>query len=178
MNSGSKSDYNQWHEPRGKPRTTVPQKAAGNLPGEIKKALAAGDLDTAKELSGKDYCICGIVVHGNHLGRKLGFPTANLEPGKASPFIISHGVYFVKVLLSEEVFFGICNVGLRPTIGGTQVVTEVNIFDFDEDIYGQSLCMVFLARLRKEKKFRNLDALVRQIKTDKKKAVSLLSVFT
>ena len=64
-------------------------------------------------------------------------------------------------------------MGLRPTIGGTQVVTEVNIFDFDEDIYGQSLCMVFLARLRKEKKFRNLDALVRQIKTDKKKAVSL-----
>ena len=145
--------------------------------GHIKKTPATGDLFPLKDFNGKDYCINGVVVHGYHLGRKLGFPTANLEPDKTFPVMISQGVYLVKVLLSEKVYFGVCNVGQRPTIGGTKVVTEVNIFDFEEDIYGKSICLVFLARLRKEKKFRSLEALAKQIKTDKEKAISLLSTF-
>jgi len=144
---------------------------------QLINALSSGNLSKAKELSGRDYRICGLVVHGNHLGRKLGYPTANVEPGDATPVILGHGVYLVQVLLSEETFFGVCNIGKRPTIGGTKVVTEVNIFHFDQDIYGKSLCLVFLVRLRKEKKFLNLDALVKQIKKDKEKAISVLSAF-
>jgi len=139
--------------------------------------LSAGFLSKAKELKRRDYRVCGRVVRGNQLGRKLGFPTANIEPHEATQAIPDHGVYLVQVILEEQFFFGICNIGKRPTIGGTKVVTEVYIFNFDRDIYGKSVCLVFLERLRKEKKFRDLDALVKQINKDKAKATSLLSEF-
>ena len=141
----------------------------------VLRALAECDPAAAKKISGRDYCLAGIVVHGNHLGRTLGFPTANIEPDKNSPVLIGHGVYIVGVYLSGHEFNGICNVGLRPTIGGNHLVAEVNILNFNEDIYGNPIKICFLELIRKEKKFNDLTELAEQISMDKVRALAYLS---
>ncbi len=120
-------------------------------------------------------CICGTVVHGNHLGRTLGFPTANVLPHSDQPALVPNGVYLVSLFLQEKKFFGLCNIGLRPTIGGTHLVIEVNILDFSADIYGMELSVTIIRQIRKEKKFKNLEALVSQIRHDKEKAMKMIS---
>lgn len=119
--------------------------------------------------------IHGIVVHGNHLGRTFGFPTANILPSGNHEKNYPHGVYLVSVSLNARKLFGICNIGFRPTIGGTNLVIEVNILDFSEDIYGKEISVKILKPIRKEKKFQNLEKLVNQIRLDKEKAESILS---
>ena len=123
----------------------------------------------------QDYFIHGTVVHGTHLGKTLGFPTANIEPRKDQSTMIPNGVYLVSVQLEERKFFGLCNIGIRPTVGGTHLVIEVNILDFSENIYGKEISIMVIRTIRKEKKFKNLDRLVNQIKLDKKKALKILS---
>ena len=119
-------------------------------------------------------CIRGTVVHGNHLGRTLGFPTANVHPHSDQPALVPNGVYLVSLFLQEKKFFGLCNIGLRPTIGGTHLVIEVNI-DFSADIYGMEISVTIIRQIRKEKKFKNLEALVSQIRHDKEKAMKMIS---
>jgi len=140
-------------------------------------ALARGNVRKANVILGFEYSIEGKVVHGNHIGRTLGFPTANLELEASQPMLPAHGVYRVRVGVNGHLFQGITNIGLRPTIDGRLVTVEVNIFDFDGDIYGHQLVIWFLDRIRKEKKFNSLDELAAQIKQDKKKALSLFSRF-
>jgi riboflavin kinase/FMN adenylyltransferase len=124
----------------------------------------------------QNYYIRGRVVHGNHLGSSLGFPTANIQTLADQPKMIPNGVYLVSVMLQERKFFGLCNIGLRPTIGGKHLVIEVNILDFSEDIYGKEISVSVLRIIRKEKKFQNLDQLVNQIRLDKIEALKLLSL--
>jgi riboflavin kinase / FMN adenylyltransferase len=119
--------------------------------------------------------IRGSVVHGNHIGRTLGFPTANIQPEQNFTYQIPNGVYFARVFLGTGRYYGLCNIGLRPTIGGKNVVIEVNILDFSEDIYGEPISVEILRTLRKEKKFKDLGQLVDQIKLDKIKAGKILS---
>lgn len=121
------------------------------------------------------YTISGTVVNGNHLGRTLGFPTANIQPLNNDPLAIPNGVYLVSVLLKKKIFFGLCNIGNRPTIGGTQVVIEVNILDFSDDIYGTEISITIIRTLRKEKKFKDLGQLASQLQLDKAKAMKILS---
>ncbi|MEI8006514.1 MAG: riboflavin kinase [Bacteroidota bacterium] len=121
------------------------------------------------------YTISGKVVHGNHLGRTLGFPTANIHPPDDDYPSIPNGVYLVSVLLKGKKFFGLCNIGKRPTIGGTRVVIEVNILDFSEDLYGAEISITVIQALRKEKKFKNLTQLVSQMNRDKSKVMKILS---
>jgi riboflavin kinase/FMN adenylyltransferase len=112
-----------------------------------------------------------------HLGRTLGFPTANLELDNQTPLLIGHGVYLVRVGCIDKIMNGIANIGLRPTIGGKNLTVEVNIFDFEEDIYGQNITVWFLERIREERKFATLDDLVAQIRKDKLTALELLPGF-
>jgi len=121
------------------------------------------------------YIITGIVVHGNHLGKTLGFPTANIRPHKDQPPMIQNGVYLVSVSLKSGTFSGLCNIGHRPTVGGKQIVIEVNILSFSEEIYGEEIFVRIIRAIRKEKKFENLEQLVNQIKLDKEKAIKILS---
>jgi riboflavin kinase/FMN adenylyltransferase len=121
------------------------------------------------------YWIRAKVVEGNHLGRTLGFPTANLELLKNNPFLLAHGVYAVKVESEQIVYKGMANAGIRPTIDGKKLTVEVNLFDFSGDLYGKSLVVYFFHRIRDEKKFDNLDQLVAQIHLDKQEALRLLS---
>jgi len=138
-------------------------------------ALAKGDIRKANELMQSVYTIHALVIHGNHLGRALGYPTANIELLDNTPFLLANGVYAVKVEVNRMIYNGMANAGVRPTIAGKTLTVEVNIFDFSGDLYGQTLLVYFFHRIRDEKKFDSLDHLVQQIHLDKKVAMKLLS---
>ncbi|MBI0154849.1 MULTISPECIES: bifunctional riboflavin kinase/FAD synthetase [Gilliamella] len=132
----------------------------------VREALFNSDFELARCLLGRDYAIQGRVVHGNALARQLGFPTANIHLNRKKPAL--QGVYFVKVknCCSNQYYHGIANIGIRPTIEGKKAILEVNIFDFSGDIYGQYLDVIFVCKLRDEKKFDSLADLKQQISQD------------
>lgn len=132
----------------------------------VRQALLNNDFQLAHSLLGRDYTIQGRVVHGNALARQLGFPTANIHLHRKKPAL--QGVYVVKVknCCNQQYYFGIANIGLRPTIQGKKAVLEVNLFDFSGDIYGQYLDVTFVQKLRDEKKFDSLAELKQQITQD------------
>lgn len=142
---------------------------------EVINALAEGDIRKANELMESVYLVHALVVHGNHLGRTLGFPTANLELPKNKPFLLANGVYAIKAEVNLQVYNGMANAGIRPTIYGTTLTLEVNLFDFSGDLYGKTMVVYFYHRIRDEKKFDSLDHLVQQIHLDKKEALRLLA---
>lgn len=132
----------------------------------VRDALAAGDLEHAARLLGRPYVIAGHVVHGNKVGRQIGFPTANIQlKRKRLPLT---GIFAVTVSgLEKRHLPGAASLGVRPTLGqGLQPVLEVYLFDFDRDIYGAHLTVHFLHKLRDEAKFASLDALKAQIARD------------
>ncbi|MDR1199090.1 MAG: bifunctional riboflavin kinase/FAD synthetase [Prevotellaceae bacterium] len=132
----------------------------------IRRLLETGDIEKANAMLGYDYCIQGIVVHGNRIGRKLGFPTANIQPN-AYKMIPENGVYAVTVKIKNIEYRGMLNIGLRPTLNNTEKsVIEVNIFDFDEDIYDITISVRILKRIRNERFFASLDLLKNQLKQD------------
>lgn len=132
----------------------------------VREALFNSDFKLAHCLLGRDYAIEGKVVHGNALARQLGFPTANIHLNRKKPAL--QGVYFVKVknCCSNQHYHGIANIGIRPTIEGKKAILEVNLFDFSGDIYGQYLDVIFVHKLRDEKKFDSLTDLKQQIAQD------------
>ena len=131
----------------------------------VREALEQGDMVGAERLLGRPYRIVGRVMHGDKRGRTIGFPTANLRMGRqVSPV---GGVYAVEVFgLEDEPLRGVANVGTRPTVGGVENRLEVHLFDFDGDIYGRHLSVDLLHKLRDERRFESLDALVAQIAKD------------
>lgn len=140
----------------------------------IRKALLVGDVLEANGLLGRPYQFSGVVVKGKQLGRTLGYPTANIDVKVNYKLIPANGVYAVKVLHQEKTHNGMLNIGIRPTVDGTSRTIEVNLFDFDQDIYGERLTVELVAYLRPEMKFENLEALVAQIEMDKQTAVETL----
>lgn len=131
----------------------------------IRKALEAGDLAAARRGLGRSHAVAGEVVRGAGRGRQLGFPTANVALWEQQ-VIPANGVYASQVWLGEERFLAATNVGRRPHFDGEALTVEPYILDFDRDIYGQRLRVSFEARLRDERKFDSLDALVTQIAAD------------
>ncbi len=132
----------------------------------IRKALEAGDVVSAQAMLGYRYGLYGVVVAGNRLGRTLGFPTANMQLYEPLKLIPANGVYAVEVEVLGSTWKGMCNIGTRPTVGGTSRTIETHILDFDEDIYGLPLQLRFLRRIRDERKFPSLDALKWQLELD------------
>ena len=137
----------------------------------IRKALLDGDIEKAESFLGYPYFFSGSVVSGNKLGRKLGYPTANLQIEDEQKLIPGNGVYAVDAELGNRKLKGMMNIGLRPTVGGTKRVIEVNIFDFDENIYGQTMKVILKKHLRNEIKFSGLDELKAQLAKDKEEAI-------
>ena len=141
----------------------------------IRSSILEGNIEDANILLGYNYSISGKVINGYQVGRKIGFPTANLKiepPGKIIP---GSGVYAVKVALNQFIFNGMMNIGYRPTIDNDpQMSIEVHIFDFNENIYHQELNVHFLFKIRDEKKFDSLEELIGQLKTDKEYVLSRL----
>jgi len=135
---------------------------------EIRKLLTEGDFKTAEVFLGRPFSISGKVANGDKMGRTIGFPTANISiKRKLSPVL---GVYSVHVEHGSQTHIGVCNVGKRPTIGGTKTLLEVFIFDFDQEIYGDYVNVIFRQKCRDEKKFSSFDELKNQIKKDVEKS--------
>ena len=134
---------------------------------KIRKALQEGDVPSADHFLGRNYSLSGVIVKGKQLGRTIGFPTANIQVREIAKLIPSDGVYAVKVYYNDEAFGGMLNIGNRPTVDGTFQTVEVNIFEFDQEIYGEKLTIEFLQKIRNEQKFNGLDELKMQIAKDK-----------
>ena len=135
---------------------------------KIREAVSCGDVETAAEMLGYNYSLLGVVVAGNHLGRTIGFPTANMRLYEPLKLLPGNGVYFVEVESLGRVFKGMCNIGTRPTVNaGSDRTVETNIFDFDEDIYGLDLRVTFLRKIREERRFDSLESLKAQLVLDR-----------
>jgi riboflavin kinase/FMN adenylyltransferase len=142
---------------------------------KIRQSLLSGDVNLAKEFLGQAYQLTGTVVKGKQLGRTIGYPTANVQVPEEYKLIPANGVYAVRVLYQGELHQGMLNIGTRPTVDGTYRTTEVNIFEFDREIYGEKLTVLFEQKLREEVKFNGLDALKSQLALDKQQAQAVLS---
>ncbi|AJD91044.1 riboflavin kinase/FMN adenylyltransferase [Jeotgalibacillus malaysiensis] len=141
----------------------------------IRELLSKGETNKAAALLGTHYETEGLVVHGEKRGRKIGFPTANIDT-RDGLLIPSPGVYAVKLKVNDTWHDGICNVGYKPTFNNpdhAQLSVEVHLFSFDESIYGEHVLVKWLDRIRSEKKFNGVDELVAQIEKDKEKALSI-----
>ncbi|HTQ66643.1 MAG TPA: bifunctional riboflavin kinase/FAD synthetase [Puia sp.] len=147
----------------------------------IREAIAHADIETANQLLGYSFFFEGLVEEGNKLGKKIGYPTANLKIENEEKIIPADGVYVVEVELKDEVknagkkYQGMMNIGFRPTVDGSKKMIEVNIFEFNENIYEKSLRVYCKKHIRAEQKFSGLDALKEQLANDKKQAVEYFS---
>ena len=139
----------------------------------IRQAIEKGDLAKAAEMLGREYTILGTVTRGDNLGKKIGFPTANLSAH--SEQFPPNGVYVAEARIDGELYRGVINLGIRPTVssGKSERVLEIHLFDFNRDIYGHDVEVRFLKFLRSEKKFQDLDTLVQQIRQDVEQARQL-----
>ncbi len=141
---------------------------------EIRKALLNGNVSDAGKLLGYHYTLTGKVVLGNQIGRKINFPTANIDLELKTKLIPQDGVYTVSVLHAGKTLYGMLNIGVRPTIDASNRTIEVHIFDFDEDIYGKDIKVVFIAKIRDEKKFDGLVELENQLQQDQLSAIKII----
>lgn len=132
----------------------------------VRRSLCAGDVSAAESMLGRCYSISGKVVHGAAIGRRLGFPTANILPSEPMQLLPMDGVYECRVLLRGHKFPGVMNIGHRPTVNSSLHTIEVFILDFEGDIYDCDIKVEFLRRLRGERRFDSLDELHRQIAVD------------
>jgi riboflavin kinase/FMN adenylyltransferase len=142
---------------------------------KIRIALAKGDIKIANKYLGYSYTLSGKVVGGYKIGRKLGFPTANILVKETSKIIPANGVYAVYVEINNRTYKGMLSVGARPTFNEYSENIEVHIFDFDEDIYGKEITLLFSHRIRNIEKYENADALREQLFKDMVTAKKLLS---
>ena len=134
----------------------------------VRDLLSEGDFISAEKFLGRPFSISGKVAHGEKLGRTIGFPTANISiHRKLSPVL---GVYSVLIQLNSKTYNGVCNVGKRPTLGGSKTLLEVFIFDFNKEIYGEYVTIIFKQKCREEEKFESFEALQKQIKKDVEKS--------
>ena len=141
---------------------------------KIRVALSEGNIQKANNYLGYNFSLSGKVVSGNNLGTKLGFPTANISIEESYKLIPKTGVYLVKSEINNTLFFGMMNIGNRPTIDGKHQTIEVNFFNLDKDLYDTTIKVELLKFLRDEQKFDSIDALKNQLKKDKQLAQSII----
>lgn len=129
----------------------------------------------ANGMLGYSYCLYGVVVAGNRLGRTMGFPTANMQLYEPLKLVPGNGVYSVRVKVLGREFCGMCNIGLRPTVAtGNSRTIETNIFGFDEDIYGLDMELSFVSKIRDEVRFASVDQLKAQLEKDRDACMSMM----
>lgn len=140
----------------------------------IRQALQDGDMEQARHLLGRAFEVPGIVVHGDKRGRTMGFPTANVQAMEGC-YIPATGVYAVKILVQNKWYDGVCNVGYKPTFNNPdekQLSIEVHILNFNKNIYGEEVVVGWYKRIRSERKFNGIEALIEQIELDKQQAIA------
>lgn len=141
---------------------------------KIRTALHEGQVDKATKLLGKPFSMSGKVVKGQQVGQEIGFPTANIILSDPDKLIPAKGVYAVRVTHHKETYGAMLNIGFRPTFEGQDLSVEVHLFDFDQQIYGDTLKIELIAMIRQEQKFESKDLLAEQLSKDKAQVISLL----
>lgn len=141
---------------------------------KIRSSLLESNVDTANKLLGYDYFFDGTVVEGDKLGRKLGYPTANLKYNDNDKIHLGHGVYAAFAEVDGKLYKGMLSIGTRPTLENPDERVEINIFDFDKEIYGQTIMIVVKQFLRAQEKYSSLDDLKNQLAVDKKNSLAIL----
>lgn len=137
---------------------------------KIRKALSEGNISVANSFLGYEYMLTGKVVYGKGLGKKWNYPTINIQIEEKYKLIPKTGVYLVRTIITEKQYFGIMNIGYRPTINGKHQTIEVHLLDFNADLYGKNIQVNLIKRIRDEKKFPSINELFEQIKIDEKNA--------
>lgn len=147
---------------------------------KIRNALTKGDINLAKAYLGYDYFLTGKVVKGDGIGKSLDFPTANIKINEALKLVPGNGVYVVKAVIDSAIFNGMMNIGIRPTIDGREDAKkrkiEIHLFDFNETIYGKTLEVHVISRIRDEIKFDSISALKEQLTKDKIESIKILNI--
>lgn len=143
----------------------------------VRSLLSEGEVGLASRCLGYHYTLRGHVVDGEHIGTTIGFPTANLEVDDANKLLPADGVYAVKVSIPcvSYIGFAMLNIGTRPTFNGKSRTIEAHIFNFSENIYGRSIDVAFLAKIRGERKFNSASALAEQLKKDKEVVMKIIN---
>lgn len=141
---------------------------------KIRQAIEKGDCDTATHLLGRPYTLTGRVIAGDKIGRLIGYPTANIEIDSKYKLIPMHGIYAVTVEHEHQTYGGMLYIGFRPTINGTRLNIEVNIFNFKKDIYGEAITVHFHKLIRGDAKFSDLEQLKEQLRLDQEMALDVL----
>jgi len=146
---------------------------------KIREALQHGEMETANSFLGYPFSLHGTVVEGQKLGRQIQFPTANIAASDPDKIIPGYGVYAVKVRVQDQTYIGMLNIGSRPTVNNNadHRSIEVHLFDFDSDIYGEHMELIFFRKLREEQKFESLDILKAQLFRDKADTIAFFSTF-
>lgn len=134
---------------------------------KIRKALIEGNIELANTYLGHSYSLSGTVVEGKKIGRTINYPTANLKITEDYKLIPKNGVYIVSSNLNHKTVFGMMNIGQNPTVKGTSNTIEIHYFDFNEEIYSETITVNLLSRIRDEQKFNSLDDLKKQLDSDK-----------
>ena len=143
---------------------------------KVRISLLNGEIKAANKFLGYNYLIKGTIIDGNKMGRTINFPTANIQVDQWYKLIPANGVYAVKVKLDNNNYSGMLNIGNRPTLNENNNETiEVNIFNFDEDIYNKEIQIEFYERIRDEEKFDEISELKKQLEIDKEKVIQILS---
>ena len=142
---------------------------------KIRNAIGAGEVELCNEYLGYNFSIDGNIVKGKSRGKKIGFPTANIKVAENYKIIPKNGVYFVSCKIRNVQKFGMMNIGFNPTFGNKKLTIEVNIFDFEQDVYGENVRIEFIKFIRNEIKFQNIDELIKQIKIDRETCKSYMN---
>jgi riboflavin kinase/FMN adenylyltransferase len=142
---------------------------------KIRNAIIDGDMKTANKYLGYNYMLTGDVKKGKGLGRQMNFPTANLFIREKYKLIPKNGVYVVKSILNDKLFYGMMNIGFNPTVDGSSKSIEIHFFDFKSDIYGENIQVDILERIRDEHKFNSLEELKTQLLKDKQTSIAIIS---
>ena len=143
---------------------------------KIRSAILKGDIQTANKYLGREFKLTGKVIKGNSIGRKLGFPTANLKIDEEYKIRPSKGVYLIQSTIDDKLFFGMMNYGKRPTLKGRENTIEIHFFSLNKDLYDLKLGIEIIEKIRSEKKFDSLESLKKQLFLDQKQCQKLLMV--
>ena len=142
---------------------------------KIRHAITDGRIPDASHMLGRNYSVKGTVMHGNKLGRTLGYPTANLQSQEPEQLIPANGIYAIQATHKNLLYNGMLSIGFNPTVTDKKELRiEANLFDFDKDIYGDTLEIFFVKKLREEQKFDSLEALKEQLHRDKEETLSVI----
>ena len=142
---------------------------------KIRNAILNGEIEKCNKFLGRNFILTGKVVYGDGLGKKIDFPTANIEIKETYKIIPKNGVYLVKPKINSNTYFGMMNIGIRPTVGGTNKSLEIHFFNFKDNIYGKNVSIEIIKKIRDEEKFSSIDQLKIQLKKDEQFCLKLIN---